>query len=103
VTVIKGFRFLHRAILRDRPDNLTIPILGLIEFGVKEGATLALDGRGVKVQGYEKGNFIGPTIFADVTTEMQIYQQEIFSLLLLLVVLGVPTLDDAIELVNRNP
>jgi malonate-semialdehyde dehydrogenase (acetylating)/methylmalonate-semialdehyde dehydrogenase len=76
-------------------------ILGLIESGVKEGATLALDGRDVKVPGYETGNFIGPTIFADVTTEMQIYQQEIFGPVL--VMLGVPTLDDAIELVNRNP
>src|ERR1700733_4506873 len=47
-------------------------ILGLIEAGVKEGATLDLDGRGVKVSGYEEGNFIGPTIFSDVTTEMEI-------------------------------
>ncbi|MGF6721887.1 malonate-semialdehyde dehydrogenase (acetylating)/methylmalonate-semialdehyde dehydrogenase [Paraburkholderia sp. GAS41] len=76
-------------------------ILGLIETGVKEGATLALDGRGVKVNGYEDGNFIGPTIFTDVTTEMEIYRTEIFGPVL--VVLSVPTLDDAIALVNRNP
>jgi malonate-semialdehyde dehydrogenase (acetylating)/methylmalonate-semialdehyde dehydrogenase len=76
-------------------------ILGLIEAGVKEGATLALDGRGVKVSGYEEGNFIGPTIFSDVTTEMEIYRTEIFGPVL--VVLSVPTLDDAIALVNRNP
>ena len=76
-------------------------ILGLIEAGVKEGATLALDGRGVKVKGFEEGNFIGPTIFADVTTEMEIYRTEIFGPVL--VVLSVPTLDDAIALVNRNP
>jgi malonate-semialdehyde dehydrogenase (acetylating)/methylmalonate-semialdehyde dehydrogenase len=75
-------------------------ILGLIETGVKEGATLALDGRGVKVSGYEEGNFIGPTIFTDVTTEMEIYRTEIFGPVL--VVLSVPTLDDAIALVNRN-
>jgi malonate-semialdehyde dehydrogenase (acetylating)/methylmalonate-semialdehyde dehydrogenase len=74
-------------------------ILGLIEAGVKEGATLALDGRGVKVSGYEEGNFIGPTIFSDVTTEMEIYRTEIFGPVL--VVLSVPTLDDAIALVNR--
>ncbi|CAG4924612.1 CoA-acylating methylmalonate-semialdehyde dehydrogenase [Paraburkholderia saeva] len=76
-------------------------ILGLIEAGVKEGATLALDGRGIKVPGYEKGNFIGPTIFSDVTADMQIYRTEIFGPVLC--VLSVPTLDDAIELVNRNP
>ena len=41
-------------------------ILGLIEDGVKEGAKLELDGRGIKVAGYEEGNFIGPTMFSDV-------------------------------------
>ena len=76
-------------------------ILGLIEAGVKEGATLALDGRDVKVAGYEEGNFIGPTIFTDVTTEMEIYRTEIFGPVL--VVLSVATLDEAIALVNRNP
>src|SRR5579859_7475658 len=76
-------------------------ILGLIEAGVKEGATLALDGRDVKVPGYEQGNFIGPTVFAGVTTDMTIYRQEIFGPVL--VVLNAATLDDAIALVNRNP
>jgi malonate-semialdehyde dehydrogenase (acetylating) / methylmalonate-semialdehyde dehydrogenase len=76
-------------------------ILGLIEAGVSEGATLALDGRGVKVAGYERGNFIGPTIFSDVTTDMSIYKQEIFGPVIC--VLEAPTLDDAIALVNRNP
>ncbi len=76
-------------------------ILGLIEAGVNEGATLALDGRGVKVPGYEQGNFIGPTIFSDVTTDMSIYKQEIFGPVIC--VLEAPTLDDAIALVNRNP
>ena len=76
-------------------------ILSLIAQGVDEGATLALDGREVVVPGYEAGNFIGPTIFADVTTEMTVYRTEIFGPVL--VVLGVATLDDAIALVNRNP
>ncbi len=76
-------------------------ILGLIEKGVDEGATLSLDGRGVAVKGYEKGNFIGPTIFSGVTTEMTIYRQEIFGPVIC--VLEAETLDDAIALVNRNP
>ncbi|AUT66741.1 CoA-acylating methylmalonate-semialdehyde dehydrogenase [Paraburkholderia terrae] len=76
-------------------------ILELIESGVKEGATLELDGREVKVAGYEDGNFIGPTIFANVTTDMEIYRTEIFGPVLL--VLQVTTLDEAIEVVNANP
>ncbi|WER48551.1 CoA-acylating methylmalonate-semialdehyde dehydrogenase [Cupriavidus sp. WKF15] len=76
-------------------------ILGLIASGEKEGATLALDGRNVEVPGYPQGNFIGPTIFTDVTTEMSIYTNEIFGPVL--VVIGVDTLDEAIALVNRNP
>jgi malonate-semialdehyde dehydrogenase (acetylating) / methylmalonate-semialdehyde dehydrogenase len=76
-------------------------VLRLIQSGVDEGAKLVLDGRDVKVKGYESGNFIGPTIFTDVTTDMQIYREEIFGPVL--VVLTVPTLDEAIALVNRNP
>jgi malonate-semialdehyde dehydrogenase (acetylating)/methylmalonate-semialdehyde dehydrogenase len=76
-------------------------ILGLIEAGVNEGATLSLDGRDVSVKGYEKGNFIGPTVFSGVTTDMTIYKQEIFGPVIC--VLEAATLDDAIALVNRNP
>ncbi|MDN7181755.1 CoA-acylating methylmalonate-semialdehyde dehydrogenase [Caballeronia sp. SEWSISQ10-4 2] len=76
-------------------------ILGLIEKGVSEGATLSLDGRDVQVKGYEKGNFIGPTVFSGVTTDMTIYKQEIFGPVIC--VLEAATLDDAIALVNRNP
>jgi len=76
-------------------------ILGLIDAGVKEGATLSLDGRDVTVKGYEKGNFIGPTVFSGVNTDMTIYKQEIFGPVIC--VLEVATLDNAIALVNRNP
>ncbi|WP_312933511.1 CoA-acylating methylmalonate-semialdehyde dehydrogenase [Pseudomonas sp.] len=76
-------------------------VLGLIARGVEQGATLDLDGRGVQVPGYEQGNFVGPTLFSDVTTEMDIYTQEIFGPVL--VTLTVDTLDEAIALVNRNP
>jgi malonate-semialdehyde dehydrogenase (acetylating) / methylmalonate-semialdehyde dehydrogenase len=76
-------------------------ILGLVEEGVKQGAKLELDGRGIKVQGFEKGNFVGPTIFSGVTTEMSIYTTEIFGPVM--VIVGVNTLDEAIALVNKNP
>jgi len=76
-------------------------ILGLIEDGIKEGAKLELDGRAIKVSGYEKGNFIGPTIFSAVTPAMKIYTTEIFGPVM--VILGVNTLAEAIELVNNNP
>lgn len=76
-------------------------ILDLIESGVRQGAKLELDGRDIKVPGYEDGNFIGPTLFSGVTTEMDVYTQEIFGPVL--VVLEAETLDDAIELVNANP
>jgi malonate-semialdehyde dehydrogenase (acetylating)/methylmalonate-semialdehyde dehydrogenase len=76
-------------------------ILGLIEDGIKEGAKLELDGRGIKVAGYEDGNFIGPTVFSAVRPSMKIYTTEIFGPVM--VVVGVNTLDEAIALVNANP
>ncbi|UFH49870.1 CoA-acylating methylmalonate-semialdehyde dehydrogenase [Pseudomonas sp. KNUC1026] len=76
-------------------------VLGLIDSGVSEGATLLLDGRQVQVPGYEQGNFVGPTLFSDVTADMRIYREEIFGPVLL--VMCVDTLDEAIALVNRNP
>ena len=74
---------------------------GLIERGVAEGARLVLDGRNPQVPGYEKGNFVGPTIFAGVKPGMSIYDQEIFGPVLIIV--EADTLDEAIELINRNP
>jgi malonate-semialdehyde dehydrogenase (acetylating) / methylmalonate-semialdehyde dehydrogenase len=76
-------------------------ILGLVEDGIKEGAKLELDGRAVKVAGYENGNFIGPTIFSAVTPQMKIYTTEIFGPVM--VIVGVNNLDEAITLINNNP
>ncbi|AAZ18753.1 methylmalonate-semialdehyde dehydrogenase (acylating) [Psychrobacter arcticus 273-4] len=73
----------------------------LIGTGVEEGASLILDGRGITVEGYEKGNFVGPTIFDNVTSDMQIYQQEIFGPVLC--IMRANSLDEAIELLNANP
>jgi malonate-semialdehyde dehydrogenase (acetylating)/methylmalonate-semialdehyde dehydrogenase len=76
-------------------------ITGLIERGIAEGATLDLDGRNPIVHGYERGNFIAPTIFSGVKPGMAIYDQEVFGPVL--VVLAADSLDDAIALVNANP
>lgn len=76
-------------------------ILSLIQSGVDEGAQLLLDGRGVTVPGLEKGNFIGPTILTNVTPQMKCYREEIFGPVL--VCLNVDTLDEAIEIINKNP
>jgi malonate-semialdehyde dehydrogenase (acetylating)/methylmalonate-semialdehyde dehydrogenase len=53
-------------------------VRGYIDAGVAEGAKLVVDGRGLKLQGYEDGNFIGGTLFDNVTTDMTIYREEIF-------------------------
>ena len=81
--------------------NAKSRILGLVEEGVKAGARLELDGRDIKVVGYEKGNFIGPTIFSQVKPNMSIYTTEIFGPVM--VIVGVNTLDEAITLINNNP
>lgn len=74
---------------------------GLIERGVQEGARLELDGRNPVVAGYERGNFIGPTVFSGVTAQMTIYREEIFGPVLC--VMQAETLDEAIAIVNANP
>ena len=76
-------------------------VLNLIGSGVEQGATLLLDGRQCVVKGYEKGNFVGPTVFSDVTEKMDIYNQEIFGPVLNVVC--VETLEEAIAFINRNP
>ncbi len=76
-------------------------VIGLIDSGVEQGAKLLLDGRDCKVPGYESGNFVGPTVFGDVKPSMDIYAQEIFGPVLL--VLDVDTLEEAIAFINANP
>jgi malonate-semialdehyde dehydrogenase (acetylating)/methylmalonate-semialdehyde dehydrogenase len=76
-------------------------INGLIAKGVSEGASLDLDGRNPQVAGYAKGNFVGPTVFSGVTSEMTIYKEEIFGPVLC--IMQAKDLDEAIEIVNANP
>ncbi|MFT4267946.1 MAG: CoA-acylating methylmalonate-semialdehyde dehydrogenase [Xenophilus sp.] len=76
-------------------------VTGLIERGVADGATLELDGRNPEVPGYEKGNFVGPTIFSGVKPGMAIYDQEVFGPVLCIA--GAADIDEAIALINGNP
>lgn len=76
-------------------------VIDLINSGVEQGAKLLLDGRDVQVSGYEQGNFVGPTIFNHVTTDMRIYQEEVFGPVL--AIMHVETLEQAIALINANP
>ncbi|ALN81502.1 methylmalonate-semialdehyde dehydrogenase [Lysobacter antibioticus] len=73
----------------------------LIAAGVEQGARLELDGRKPSVPGFERGNFVGPTIFSGVEPGMRIYDEEIFGPVL--IVLAADTLEAAIELINANP
>ena len=76
-------------------------VTGLIERGVAQGATLELDGREVRVAGFERGNFVGPTIFSGAAPGMDIYDHEIFGPVLALV--AADDIDQAIDFVNANP
>jgi len=94
----------------DQPDADLGPLISpqskkrvceLVQSGIDEGAQLLLDGRGIKVPGYEKGNFVGPTMLHKVDPAMKCYTEEIFGPVL--ISMEVDTLDDAINLVNSNP
>jgi len=76
-------------------------IRGLIESGVKQGADLVVDGRGFKLQGYENGYFVGPSLFDRVTPEMDIYKEEIFGPVLSQVRAG--SYEEALKLTMDNP
>lgn len=73
----------------------------IIEEALQMGARLKLDGRGVHVQGYPDGNFVGPTVLSDVTVENVAYKEEIFGPVL--ICLEAETLEDAIQITNQNP
>lgn len=76
-------------------------VCSLIQSATDEGAEVLLDGREIKVAGFEEGNFVGPTILNGVKTDMHSYKTEIFGPVLQCI--SVATLDEAIELINANP
>jgi malonate-semialdehyde dehydrogenase (acetylating)/methylmalonate-semialdehyde dehydrogenase len=71
-----------------------------VDLGVKEGAKLIVDGRGLNLQGYEDGFFLGGCVFDDVTPDMRIYQEEIFGPVL--AVVRSPDFEHAVKLVNDH-
>lgn len=76
-------------------------VLRLIKSAYEQGADVLLDGSDCVVEGYENGYFVGPTLFNNVTDEMDIYKEEIFGPALLL--MKADSLDEAIKIINNNP
>jgi malonate-semialdehyde dehydrogenase (acetylating)/methylmalonate-semialdehyde dehydrogenase len=76
-------------------------VAGFIASGEEQGAKLVIDGRTVDPQGVSDGFWLGPTLFDNVSVEMDIYTEEIFGPVLSVV--RVETYDEAIELINANP
>ncbi len=83
-------------ISKDHKDKIE----NYINSGVEEGAKLVLDGRNLKIQGYENGYFVGPTLFDNVSENMKIYKEEIFGPVLSIV--RAKTYDEALKLVNDH-
>jgi malonate-semialdehyde dehydrogenase (acetylating)/methylmalonate-semialdehyde dehydrogenase len=76
-------------------------VAGYVEAGEKAGAALVVDGRVGDFDADGEGFFLGPTLFDNVTTDMSIYQDEIFGPVLS--VLRVASYEEGLELINRNP
>jgi malonate-semialdehyde dehydrogenase (acetylating)/methylmalonate-semialdehyde dehydrogenase len=76
-------------------------VLAYIDKGVREGARLLVDGRGIKVPAYPKGHWVGPTLFSRVTPEMTIAREEIFGPVLCLI--EASDVDDALRIVQAHP
>ncbi|HZJ50297.1 MAG TPA: CoA-acylating methylmalonate-semialdehyde dehydrogenase, partial [Actinomycetota bacterium] len=76
-------------------------IVSLIDSGEQQGGTVRVDGRGIKVPDYENGFFVGPTVIDHVSTDMDVYTNEIFGPVLSVVRSG--TVEEAIDVINANP
>ncbi|WP_374511681.1 CoA-acylating methylmalonate-semialdehyde dehydrogenase [Niveibacterium sp.] len=75
-------------------------VKGYVDLGVQEGATLVVDGRGIKVPGHESGYFLGGCLFDHVTPQMKIYRDEIFGPVLSVV--RVKTLQEGMDLIDAH-
>lgn len=76
-------------------------VIADIDKGVREGATLVLDGRNYKVEGYENGYYVGPTIFDHVTEDMTIGRDEVFGPVLS--IKRVKNFAEGLKVMNDNP
>ena len=76
-------------------------VRGYVDLGVREGAKLIVDGRDLKLQGYENGFFLGGCLFDNVTIDMRIYQEEIFGPVL--AVVRAPDVASATRMINAHP
>jgi len=94
----------------DNPDAAYGPLISpqavtrvsaLIQSGIDQGANCQLDGRKCTVEGYPDGNWLGPTLFTDVSKDMDIYKQEIFGPVVCC--MNTDSLDEAIKLINDSP
>mgnify|MGYP001765366891 CR=1 FL=1 len=79
------------------PGSIHSPLSKGCHALIKQGAKLVVDGRDFKLQGYENGFFVGPTLFDNVTPDMEIYKQEIFGPVLSTVRTG--SYEEALKLV----
>jgi malonate-semialdehyde dehydrogenase (acetylating)/methylmalonate-semialdehyde dehydrogenase len=75
-------------------------VLKWIDKSIEEGAELVLDGRDLKVEGFENGFFVGPTVFDKVTPEMECGQREVFGPVLY--IKRVSSFDEGVELINSS-
>lgn len=76
-------------------------IVGLIDDAEQRGAKIVMDGRGIKIEGYENGHFLGPTIIDDVPMDAPVYTEEVFGPVLAIV--HADTYDEAINILNSSP
>ena len=82
-------------------ENHRKSVLDWIEKGIKEGAKLVLDGRGIRIPGYENGFYLGPTIFDHVEPGMTVGDQEIFGPVLC--IKRVRNFEEGLKVMNQNP
>ena len=75
-------------------------VRGYVDLGIKEGADLVVDGRNIKLQGYEDGYYIGGCLFDNVKKDMRIYKEEIFGPVLSVV--RAKDFDEALNLINDH-
>jgi malonate-semialdehyde dehydrogenase (acetylating)/methylmalonate-semialdehyde dehydrogenase len=75
-------------------------VKGYVDLGEQEGAVVAVDGRGLSVSGHEEGYFLGGTLFDRVTSDMKIYQDEIFGPVLCVV--RADSMQEAMDLIDAH-